>query len=110
MKLLHSRHARVVTLMALIAGGVASYRLFWKHERELRREARSGSGNPSAHEFAALIGADISRSPLQLGGAADYVSTDACAACHEEIAKAFDSHPMRNSMAPIASATPVENY
>src|SRR5258708_18429279 len=39
-----------------------------------------------------------------------YVGTDACATCHIEHAKTFRQHPMGQSLAPIARATPVERY
>jgi hypothetical protein len=39
-----------------------------------------------------------------------YVGTDACAACHVEHAKTYRQHPMGQSLAPVARATPVERY
>jgi Tfp pilus assembly protein PilF len=39
-----------------------------------------------------------------------YVGDDACAECHSEQAETYRRHPMGQSFAPVAAATPIEKY
>jgi Flp pilus assembly protein TadD len=39
-----------------------------------------------------------------------YVGDDACAGCHKDQAETFRRHPMGQSFAPVAGATPIESY
>lgn len=39
-----------------------------------------------------------------------YTGDGACAGCHPDTAAAYSRHPMGRSLAPVASATPVERY
>lgn len=42
--------------------------------------------------------------------AVQYVGDAACAECHAELAASYARHPMGQSMAPVAAATPIEAY
>ena len=45
--------------------------------------------------------------PVRAGG---YLGSQACRECHNEIYKAYQAHPMAQSMAPVGSAVEVESY
>lgn len=40
----------------------------------------------------------------------DYVGSAACAECHAQIAKAYQSHPMAHSLWDVSAAPPIEDY
>lgn len=40
----------------------------------------------------------------------DYVGSQVCASCHEEIASAYASHPMGQSLGEVDAVSPVENF
>ena len=40
----------------------------------------------------------------------DYVGSQVCAECHQDIADAYQSHPMAHSLAHVGKATPLESY
>src|SRR5262249_21162252 len=108
---LSSRRRRAALVLLAVALSVALAGPFvWKRRSSAARARRSAAPDVSAPEVQALLGADISRQPIEIAGGSDFVGSGACKGCHREIAGSFAAHPMRRSLASIAEAVPIEDY
>jgi hypothetical protein len=99
-----SNRRRLVLLTALVVAllGVA---VFW-WTRHWAAKPVEPTRLPPAEDPRLTIATPF----LNVRPQVQYVGDDACAGCHDTEAKTYHEHPMSRSLAPIASATPVERF
>jgi hypothetical protein len=100
--------ASVLVALAVTVGALGWIR--WIRRPAHVADAGSASGTGGVRNARSFGGEDISRRPVQSVAANEYVGSQACGACHVEISASFARHPMRQSLAPVAEARPVEDY
>lgn len=87
-----------VSLLCLIVGGVA-YTLATRSEEPVE---------PAAEVPTVVKLEEAPKSPEERWRLNDYVGSQKCAECHSEIARTFSGHPMANTLATAADASPIE--
>ena len=85
-------------VVCLFAGGII-YSLVSRSDREI-------GPPPAKEEIAEEV--PTRQSPEARWHLNDYVGSEKCAECHAEIAETFAEHPMANTLATVAEASPIE--
>jgi Flp pilus assembly protein TadD len=82
----------------------------WGRRPPPQSEMEAASIVGSHGDLPPFGGEDISRRPLASIADDEYVGSHECAACHAGICESFGRHPMRQSLAAVEDARPVEDY